>query len=546
MSSRQLQLQWVLLALWVSLTIQYRGLRLRLSKGRATRAVYSKLWGKARNAGDEWVEPPRPARPATSATRGAERPALGMARSKNFKEVRIRRDAADGSSEERGGGGSATDPWKVLIKKLDTTKSAKESFGKVEKVLIKGPDELQCRHFDTCAGCSMQGNFSLAPTVQRARLFFASESVALKVHTGQHLAWRTHVKLAVQPLSRWGGLRFGLYREGTHEVEAIPDCRVHHPRINLAVEELRVAATESGVKGYQEGKPGAAPEGELRYAQMSLERESGKVQLVLVWNVATYKDAEQSLARLVKKLKGNPSLWHSVTVNFQTSEGNAIFNVNPKQWKLLWGPPVLREKIGETFFFFRPQIFRQANLELFSSGIVPLVVKSVPEGSKVSELYSGIGVLGLNVAAAGRSEVVLCSDSNEYVDEVFDRCADALPEAHRENVFYEVLPAEEAVVEGQCDDAEVLIVDPPRKGLDEGVMQLLLDKHPSASAPELKRLIYVSCGFDALEKDTRALLESQKWTLRSADGFVLFPGSDHVETVCVFDRRTAPGAGSSH
>lgn len=457
---------------------------------------------------------------------------LGTDYSKNFREVRIRRG---GEENTNGTANANADPWKVLIKKLDTTKSAKESFGKVEKPVVKGPDELQCRHFDTCAGCTMQGDFHLAPTVQRARLFFASENVALSVHTGSPQSWRTHVKLAVQPLSRWGGLKLGLYKEGTHQVEAIPDCRVHHPRINLAAEELRRAATDCGVRGYQEGRPGQPSEGELRYVQMSLERESGKVQLVLVWNAATYKDCEQSLARLVKKLKGNPALWHSITVNFQTSEGNAIFNVNPKQWKLLWGPPVLREKIGDAFFFFRPQIFRQANLDLFCSGIVPLVVASVPQGSRVSELYSGIGVLGLNTAA--RAEVVLCSDSNEYVDEVFDRCADALPQADQEKVFYEVLPAEEAVEQGQCDECDVLIVDPPRKGLDEGVLQLLLGKHPSASAPGLKRLIYVSCGFDALERDTRALLESRQWALRSADGFVLFPGSDHVETVCVFDKK---------
>ena len=477
-----------------------------------------------------------------------------LQRSRNFREVKLpRRAGGDGTGPgAAGAAASSGDPWKVLIKKLDSTRSAKSKFGKVEKVVDKGPDELLCRHFGVCAGCSLQGNFALAPTVQRAKRFFLTEDVDMKIHLGNHLGWRTHIKLAVQPLSRWGGLKFGLYREGTHEVEPIPECRVHHPRLNEAAEELRRAATDVGVKGYQpaatasasgsgsgSGSGGSAPEGELRYVQMSLESESNKVQLVLVWNVETYKDAEQTLPRLVKRLKGNPGLWHSVTVNFQTSESNAIFNYKEGAWKLLWGPPVLREKIGESFFFFRPQIFRQANLELFGGGIVPLVAKNVPAGSLVSELYSGIGVLGLN--AAHKAERVLCSDSNEYVDEVFDRCADSLPEAHREKVFYEVLPAEEAVAEGQCEDATVLIVDPPRKGLDPGVLQLLQGTHETASADELQRLIYVSCGFDALERDTRALLASGRWRVKSADGFVLFPGSDHVESVVVFDRAAAGG-----
>lgn len=112
----------------------------------------------------------------------------------------------------------------------------------------------------------------------------------------------------------------------------------------------------------------------------------------------------------------------------------------------------------------------------------------------------------------------------------------------RESVFYENMPAEEAIAQGQCDEAQVLIVDPPRRGLDEGVLKLLVGTHETARAPALRRLVYVSCGFDALERDSRAMLSSGFWKLRSAEGFILFPGSDHVETVAVFDRI---GTGSS-
>jgi 16S rRNA G966 N2-methylase RsmD len=123
----------------------------------------------------------------------------------------------------------------------------------------------------------------------------------------------------------------------------------------------------------------------------------------------------------------------------------------------------------------------QANLDAFEAGIIPLIAKSIPEGAVVAELYSGIGLVGLNVASKARE--VFCSDSNEYVDGVFDKCADSLPKEDQEKVFYECFDAEEAVLQGQCDEADVLIVDPPRKGLDEGVLQLLLDTHPEKRAP---------------------------------------------------------------
>ena len=74
------------------------------------------------------------------------------------------------------------------------------------------------------------------------------------------------------------------------------------------------------------------------------------------------------------------------------------------------------------------------------------------------------------------------------------------------------------------------------QGLDAGVLDLLLGKHAERSAPRLQRLIYVSCGFEALERDTRMLVDSSLWRIKSTEGFVLFPGSDHVETVIVFDK----------
>ena len=87
---------------------------------------------------------------------------------------------------------------------------------------------------------------------------------------------------------------------------------------------------------------------------------------------------------------------------------------------------------------------------------------------------------------------------------------------------------------------DVLIVDPPRKGLDEEVLEKLI----SGEADPPLRILYVSCGFKAFGRDYQRL--SSRYKVVHAEGHVLFPGSNHIETLCVFDRKDFVGTGRSH
>ncbi len=108
---------------------------------------------------------------------------------------------------------------------------------------------------------------------------------------------------------------------------------------------------------------------------------------------------------------------------------------------------------------------------------------------------------------------------------------------------------------GQALGAQVLIVDPPRKGLKDDMFKDLRKpfdpNQPYAESPtylshsddkvnwtnDVQPLIYVSCGFDALARDCDKLLNSRAgWMLDSATGYVVFPGSDHAESPFVLPR----------
>ena len=106
-------------------------------------------------------------------------------------------------------------------------------------------------------------------------------------------------------------------------------------------------------------------------------------------------------------------------------------------------------------------------------------------------------------------------------------------------------------------DVDVVCVDPPRKGLDPALLQALCCQ-PAGSTPlhpetrhatangsnnaiaecDAHTLIYLSCGYKALERDCKALLGSRQWRLVHCEAFAFFPGTDSLETLAVFQRTT--------
>ena len=270
--------------------------------------------------------------------------------------------------------------------------------------------------------------------------------------------------------------------------------------------------------------------------------------------------------------------------------------------------PTIKSATSAGWLYFSPLTFRQGNLDGFD--ILALnVARAVPSGAKVCELYGGVGVLGLSTLAYHfyhnhePLKWLRCSDENPANVRCFDRSVESLsvdmtqldresnrsrPPKYKGNtenemtigelalmmesgksyadqakrgdtkkVSYMIASAGKALKSGQALGANVLIVDPPRKGLEEEVLEELCKPYepnqPYVESPtmlsipdervnwvnDVQTLIYVSCGFDALASDCDRLLSSRstKWILQSTTGYILFPGSDHVETVAIFQRK---------
>lgn len=515
---------------------------------------------------------------------------------------------------------------------------------------------LGCPHFDTCSGCSSSTNLDDFPELRRAREYFAkSHGVdAFECATGDVTGWRIRARLAARmvPDDTNGGqkLALGLFARGSHDLVEIPHCVVQHPRLNDAAALIAEACSRAGIRAYDE----TTGEGELRYVQLTAVGRDGcradldpdaAVQVALVWN-APAPTAESGPMSAPRAIALALKLWnsnsadspgdieppngmrvHSVWVNWNDAAGNTITSPH---WTHLKGDRFAWSGHGDAEVALTPASFAQANAGAFDAALAR-IRGLVFKDAAVSELYAGAGPIGLSIAATmtqGEDEdggSVRCVEIVGAAAETFEASRSRLPESVQKRVSMVISRAED-VCRDAVRDADVMIVDPPRQGLDprtvaaltggtaaltkadggdEGVDEAASsaaaaagreekkpvvkeEKKPmtraakrrarkkkkakaknasqaavkAEAAPEkkeeakptqptvkfpapparLSRLIYLSCGFSAFQRDCDALIESGQWRLTHCEGFNFFPGSDHIETLAVFDREETGSA----
>jgi predicted RNA methylase len=169
-----------------------------------------------------------------------------------------------------------------------------------------------------------------------------------------------------------------------------------------------------------------------------------------------------------------------------------------------------------------PRAFFQANRYLLSA-LVQAVLAQVPADGDVLDLYAGVGLFALALAASGRDGITAVEgDRISGADLVANgrKCGDA--------VQVEIGAVERYLAQRQGVPAGTLLVDPPRTGLSRDALRAVL----SHRAP---RIIYVSCDIATLARDVRQALDAG-YALTHLEAFDLFPNTAHVETLAVMER----------
>jgi 23S rRNA (uracil1939-C5)-methyltransferase len=331
--------------------------------------------------------------------------------------------------------------------------------------------------------------------------------------------FRLRARLAIR--GRQNSPKIGLFEIDSHRVVHIPNCRVHHPLINRVASVVRRALVEARVTSYSD----KAHLGVARYLQVVIERRSQTAQVVLVGNCETVEPLADCL-NLIRERLGREL--HSLWFNANTERTNTILG---SQWQLIHGSESVIESFGGPDVHYPPGAFGQSNLGI-AEQIIAHVRNHIPVGARVIEFYAGVGAIGLSVidcvSAMGMNEV---SPQSLRGLDLGIECLSAEQRAKITVIPGPAGTAGEAATAGTA--AQVVIVDPPRKGLDPELRETF-----SRTPPQ--RLIYVSCDLDSFQADAAMLTAGGAMRLTALQAFNLMPYTEHVETLAVFERSTTP------
>ncbi|WP_445401272.1 23S rRNA (uracil(1939)-C(5))-methyltransferase RlmD [Zobellella sp. An-6] len=369
-----------------------------------------------------------------------------------------------------------------------------------------------------CGGCQVRVmDYRPQLELKRQLLLDALKARGLDCPVAQTLGmeepyhYRNKAQYAVQP-----GPFIGFYAKHSHQLVEVEQCRVQAPETAEVVRRVRDWMRGTAQPAYNE----ATGEGVVRHIMVRNGVNSGELMVVLV--VAT-APAEDALARLVAGLEALPGL-ASLVLNINGDGGNRVLGPDNR---LLWGKEAIADSLGGLEFAISPLSFYQVNPRqtevLYREALRQADLKG---HETVFDLYCGIGTIALFMARQAHRVI--------GVELVPEAIADARANAERNglaNVEFH-LGAAETVVPGlylQGLRADVVVVDPPRKGCDQALLETLAEMRP-------ERLVYVSCNPKSLARDL-AWLCTHGFELEQATPVDMFPHTMHVETVALLTRR---------
>ena len=409
----------------------------------------------------------------------------------------------------------------VRIEKAQKTWAA----GKIVEILEKSPHRRnrECPVAKLCGGC----DFWHMDYEEEARLKAERVRSCLNRIGGENI---TEVPILSAPTcygyrnkaqypvaAKKGRAYAGFFRAGTHDVVENRRCLILPAETDAVKDAVMDYVNQYRVSVYDE----INHKGLLRHIYVRRGVVSGQVLVCLVCNGDRLPKVEELLRRL-KKIPGFTTLVLSVN----TKKGNAVLG---DKFITLHGPGYIEDTLCGLVIRLSPRSFYQVNhhqaQRLYEAAIAQA---EITKEDLVLDLYCGVGTITLAMAgAAGRVIGV------EVIPQAVEDARDNARRNGIENTEFFCGDAGAAALELEKNGVipDVVVVDPPRKGLNADTIEALHRMRP-------RRIVYVSCDPATLARDV-ALLKQRGYILKNAMAADLFPRCSHVESIVCLVRKDA-------
>ncbi|MEC0125604.1 23S rRNA (uracil(1939)-C(5))-methyltransferase RlmD [Paenibacillus pabuli] len=332
---------------------------------------------------------------------------------------------------------------------------------------------------------------------------------------GMDEPWRYRNKAQVPIGVTEGGLVGGFYAKGSHRIIDMETCLIQHEHNDEVVAKVKEIGSHFGISAYNE----ETGRGLLRHVVVKKAFRTGEMMLVLVTNGRDIPYKDEWIGSIREAI---PHV-ASICQNVNKKQTNVIFG---DETRVLWGRDVIYDYIGDVQFAISPRSFYQVNpvqTEVLYGKTVEYAGLSGKE--TVIDAYCGIGTISLFLAQH--------ADQVYGVEIVPEAIEDARSNAllnEMKNVMFEVGASEDVIPrwKEQGIEADVIVVDPPRKGCDPRLLDTILEMKP-------ERVVYVSCNPSTLARDLR-VLEDGGYRTVEVTPVDMFPHTVHVESVAMLIR----------
>ena len=317
-----------------------------------------------------------------------------------------------------------------------------------------------------------------------------------------------------------GKIVTGFYAGRTHNIIENRDCALGVAENKEVLDRVIAHMEKYGIEPYNE----ATGKGLVRHVLIRYGYFTKEVMVCLILNGNKILKEEQ----LVKSLCEIPGMT-SITINVNKKRSNVILG---EEIRLLWGQEYITDRIGDISYQISPLSFYQVNpMQTQKLYAKALEYADLHGEETVWDLYCGIGTISLFLAQKAKFvrgvEIVPAAIENakenaklnglENTEFFVGKAEEVLPREYKKNGVY----------------ADVIVVDPPRKGCDETLLETMIEMNP-------ERIVYVSCDSATLARDLKYLCE-RGYELRKVCPVDQFGMTVHVETVVLLSHKKPDG-----